>query len=138
MSSNNYFPDFSDLSYLSKIDPAKLNSALTIPDIEPLPITYSYSDTQFEILQKYIQEFEASLDAEHEVGLVLTNFGQSILMQVVEIGYEKSVLMIFKGYVDGKMSTLIQHVSQLNFLLTSVEKSPDRPKRPIGFVEPNE
>ena len=78
------------------------------------------------------------MDAEHEVGLVLTNFGQSILMQVVEIGYEKSVLMIFKGYVDGKMSTLIQHVSQLNFLLTSVEKSPDRPKRPIGFVEPNE
>lgn len=44
--------------------------------------------------------------------------------------------MVFKGYVNGKFSTLIQHVSQLNFLLTSIEKEPDRPKRTIGFVAP--
>lgn len=107
-----------------------------IPDIEPLPISYSYSDTQFEVLKKYIKDFESTLDREHEVGVLLTNFGQSIIMQVTEISYEKSVLMIFKGYVNGKMSTLIQHVSQLNFLLTSVEKEPDRPKWTIGFVTP--
>lgn len=106
------------------------------PDIEPLPIAYSYSDTQFEILQKYILEYSNSLDDEHEVALLLTNFGQSLLMHVTEISYENSVLMIFKGYVNGKMSTLIQHVSQLNFLLTSVEKEPSKPKRPIGFVAP--
>lgn len=41
--------------------------------------------------------------------------------------------MVFKGYVNGRMSTLIQHVSQLNFLLTSVPKEPDKPKRKIGF-----
>lgn len=107
-----------------------------IPDIEPLPLTYSYSDTQFEILSRYIRDFEQSLDENHEVGIILTNFGQSITMQVTEIGYEKSVLMIFKGYVNGRMSTLIQHVSQLNFLLTSIEKEPDRPKRTIGFSYP--
>ena len=111
---------------------------INIPDIEPLPIAYSYSDTQFEVLEKYIRDFEETLDSEHEVGLILTNFGQSITMQVVQVSYEKSVLMVFKGYVNGKMSTLIQHVSQLNFLLTSIDKEPDKPKRPIGFVRPEE
>lgn len=108
------------------------------PNIGPAPIAYSYSDTQFEVLRKYIQDFEETLDTEHEVGLLLTNFGHSITMQVTQISYEESVLMVFKGYVDGTMSTLIQHVSQLNFLLTSVEKEPDRPKRTIGFVCPKE
>lgn len=105
-------------------------------EIEPLPIAYAYSDTQFEILVKYIKEFEESLDSEHEVGLLLTNFGKTVTMQVTEIGYEKSVLMIFKGYVDGRMSTLIQHISQLNFLLTSLPKDDSRPKQRIGFVSP--
>ena len=119
-------------------DYSKLISALQPPDFdfEPLPIAYSYSDTQFEIPQKYIGEYQASLDDEHEVGLLLTNFGQSILMQVCEVSYEHSVLLIFKGYVNGKYSTLIQHINQLNFLITSVEKEPDRPKRKIGFVVP--
>lgn len=108
-----------------------------LPDVRPLPVAYSYSDTQFEILQKYIEEYQSTLDDEHEVGLLLTNFGQSILMQVCEISYEESVLLIFKGYVNGKYSTLIQHVSQLNFLITSVEKEPDKPKRKIGFIHPD-
>ncbi len=111
---------------------------IQMPEFEPLPIAYSYSDTQFEILQKYIAKFEQSLDSEHEVGVMLTNFGQSITMQVVEIGYENSVLMIFKGFVNGSLCTLIQHVSQLNFLLVATKKEPDRPKRTIGFVAPSE
>lgn len=108
--------------------------AINIPDIPVSPIAYSYSDTQFEVLKRYIVNFENSLDSEHEVGIMLTNFGQSITMHVTQISYEKSVLMVFKGYVNGKFSTLIQHVSQLNFLLMSIEKEPDRPKRTIGFV----
>lgn len=107
-----------------------------LSSIGDTPISLSYSDTQFEILKKHIKEFEKTLDSEHEVGLLLTNFGQSITMSVVEISYEESVLMVFKGYVDGKMSTLIQHVNQLNFLLTSIDKETDRPKRTIGFFVP--
>ena len=93
----------------------------------------SYSDTQFEIIKNYVQEFQAGLDAEHDVGLLLTNFGQSVLMEVTSISYEYPVLMVFRGFVNGKQSTLIQHVSQLSFLLTSVPKAPDIPKRRIGF-----
>lgn len=105
-------------------------SQISIP---PSPIAFSYSDTQFEIIKKYILEFQASLDNEHDVGVMLTNFGSTMLMQVTSIGYEKSVLMVFKGYVNGRESILIQHVNQLNFLLTSVPKDPDVPKRTIGF-----
>ena len=110
-----------------------------IPDyykIKPLPapIAYSYSDTQFEIIKKYVEDFQSTLDSDHEVGLLLTNFGQSMLMNVTEIGFEKSVLMIFRGFVNSKMSTLIQHISQISFLLTSVPKSdPSAPPRRIGF-----
>lgn len=109
---------------------------ITIPEptFTPLPIAYSYSDTQFEIIKRRILEFQASLDSEHDVALMLTNFGQSILMNVTEIGYEESVLMVFKGLVDGNEATLIQHVSQLNFLMMAVPKDPAVPKRQIGFA----
>ncbi len=99
-----------------------------------VPTRYMWSDTQFEIIRDYVEKFEASLDPEHEVGVMLTNFGQSILMYVTNITYEKSVLMVFKGYVNGREATLIQHINQLNFMLTSVEKEPERPKRKIGFT----
>ena len=85
-----------------------------------MPTQHMFSDTQFEIIKKYIQEFENTLDTEHTVGVMLTNFGQSILMQVEEITYEKSVVLVFKGLVNGQKSTLIQHINQLNFLLTSL------------------
>lgn len=115
----------------------QFNPAVLVPP--KAPIAYSYSDTQFEILKEQIQEFESTLDTEHEVGLWLTNFGQSMLMQVTEISYRMPVLMVFKGYVNGVESTLVQHVTQLNFLLTAVKKDPERPKQKIGFVtDPDE
>ncbi|HJB14366.1 MAG TPA: hypothetical protein H9787_11745 [Candidatus Oscillibacter excrementigallinarum] len=98
------------------------------------PVADSFADTQFEIIRKYILDFQRNLDQEHDVGLMLTNFGQSIVMQVTDIGYEEPVLMVFRGYVNGQMATLIQHVSQLNFLLTTVSKDPAEPKRTIGFT----
>ena len=84
-------------------------------------------------------EFEASLDSEHEAGVMLTNFGQSVLMQVEEIGYEESVMLVFKGTVNGRPATLVQHINQLNFLRTSIERSkPEVPKMKIGFRIPEE
>jgi len=105
-----------------------------IPEMPDMPHWYMWSDTQFEIIKKYVEDFESSLDQEYEVGLMLTNFGQSILMQVTEIGYEKSVLMVFKGIVNGNPATLIQHINQLSFMLTAVTRSePEKPKAKIGF-----
>ncbi len=113
---------------------------IKVPTIEPpiidSPLQHMFVDEQFEIIKKYIQEYENQLDTEHEVGIKLTNFGQSIVMQVTEISYEEPVLMIFKGYVNGKMSILIQHMNQLSFLLTALDKVTEEPKRPIGFRTP--
>lgn len=111
---------------------------INLPEMPDMPNWYMWSDTQFELIKQYIEEFEASLDPEHEVGMMLTNFGQSVLMQVTEIGYEKSVMLVFKGFVNGRLSTLIQHINQLNFLLTTVDKDPEKPKRKIGFRIPDE
>lgn len=91
------------------------------------------SGNQYEILKSYVEAFKESLDSEHEVGMLLTNFGNSILFRVTHITYENPSLVIFKGYQNGQFSTLIQHISQLNFLLTSVPKDPGRPKYKIGF-----
>ena len=101
------------------------------------PAQHMWADEQYKILRTQIQKYEKSLDSDHEVGLMFTNFGQTILMQVTEISYADPVLMIFKGIVNGREATLIQHVNQLNFLLTSIEKAPDQPKRKIGFVANN-
>lgn len=107
-------------------------------EVPDMPTQHMWSDTQFEIIKRYVEDFEASLDAEHEVGMLLTNFGQSVLMSVTQIGFEKSVLMVFKGYVNGQEATLIQHINQLSFLLTKVPIQEERPKRKIGFISGNE
>ena len=107
-------------------------------DIPTPPIAYSYSNTQVEIIKDYVLKYQESLDPDKDVALLLTHFGNSILMEVTHIGYEESVLVVFKGFVNGKESVLIQHVSQLNFLLTSVDKAPDVPKRTIGFTLPED
>ena len=98
-----------------------------------IPTQHMWSDKQFEILKRYIQDFERTLDDKHEVGIMMTNFDQSVLMQVTQVTYEYPVLMVFKGYVNGREATLIQHIHQLNFMLTTIEKEPNRPKRQIGF-----
>ena len=119
-----------------------INTSSLIRNFESIkidtPAQHMWADEQFSILRKYIQEFEESLDSEHEVGIFMTNFGQSILMQVTQITYENPVLMVFKGFVNGKEATLLQHINQLNFLLTSVDKAPEKPKIKIGFDYPNE
>lgn len=101
---------------------------------KPIPSSLQWADTQFEIIKRHVIAFRESLDNEHDVALQLTNFGSSVVMEVTEIGYDGSVLMVFRGYVNGTFSTLIQHVSQLNFLLTTVSKDPEQPRRSIGFT----
>lgn len=127
--SNSNFPDFS----LPEFHMPNMSPLLSKPVVIDGPVNHMWADEQFKILRNYIMNFEKSLDAEHEVGIWLTHLGHSVLMQVTEIRCEEPVLMVFKGYVDGREATLIQHINQLNFLLTSIPKEPDRPKRKIGF-----
>lgn len=60
-------------------------------------------------------------------------------MQVTEIGYEKSVILVLNGYANGKPTTLIQNISQLIFFRISMDrKEPEKPKRKIGFRTPDD
>ncbi len=121
-------------AHLEKKSPAEKAHNLSELLLKPRDEDLIYARTQFRIIKKYVQDFQNSLDANHDVGLLLTSFGQSVLMSVTEIGYDGPVLMVFRGYVNGTMSTLIQHINQLNFLLTSIPGEPGKPKRKIGFT----
>ena len=97
------------------------------------------ADYSYEVIMERIKEFEDTLDNDHEVALRLASFGQSITLSVVDIGYSNPSTLVFHGYVGDQPATLIQHMSQLNFLRLAVKKAdPEKPPRRIGFSQPTE
>ena len=126
-------PDYPLGKTSAKIKQSEANffRALTDP---ALIRDYTHADYSYEVIVKQIREFEDELDDNHEVALKLTSFGQSITLAVTDIGYANPSTLFFYGFVGNQKATLIQHVSQLNFLLLAVEKSdPEKPARRIGF-----
>ncbi len=87
-------------------------------------------------LYNEIQRYQASLPDTEDVAMMLVQFNQSTTILVDSIGYIGYNLVKFGGVDNsGKPLELIQHVSQLNFLLMVVQKpEPEKPKRQIGFV----
>lgn len=87
-------------------------------------------------LVKMIEEFDVALDHTQAVGVKLVSFGQAMTFHVTHLGYSDPSLIIFGGVMnDGSPVQLIQHVSQINFLLTTIKRlNPEEPKKPIGFI----
>ena len=108
--------------------------------IEPITIRdYDLADWKYEKILEQIHDFEASLDNDHEIALRRASFGTSVTMIVTNIGYQNPDILYFYGLINGKKSQLIQHASQLNFLLTSVEREDKtKPARRIGFANSND
>ena len=136
---------FGDADFLNKMDEVnrKLQMAsleIQEPEFDPSPIRdYRMADYAYEVIMERIKEFEDTLDNDHEVALRLASFGQSITLSVVDIGYSNPSTLVFHGYVGDQPATLIQHMSQLNFLLLAVKKAdPEKPPRRIGFSQPTE
>ncbi len=109
---------------------------LTAPFTESISVRdYDTADWKYEKIMEQIHDFEETLDDEHEIALKLASFGSSITMVVTEIGYQNPGLLYFYGFVNGVEAQLIQHMSQLNFLLISVEREDKtKPARRIGFM----
>ena len=104
-----------------------LDSSLEIRD-------YNMADWKYEKIKEQIEEFQSDLSDDVDVCVALSSFGSSMLMQVTEIGYQNPDMLYFYGYVNGHEAQLIQHVSQLNFLLMTVKKEdPKSAPRRIGF-----
>jgi hypothetical protein len=88
-------------------------------------------------LLSQIRRFDSELDPDHEVGMKLVSFGQSNTFHVDSIGFYNPSLVVFVGLTeDSNRVELIQHTSQINFLLLALPKlQPDQPKRKIGFLQ---
>jgi hypothetical protein len=84
---------------------------------------------------KMIMDFDGGLDEKMEVGARLVSFGQAVTINITGVGYSNPSLILFNGIIeDGSAVTLIQHVTQINFLLMAIKrKDPQIPKRLIGF-----
>lgn len=113
------------------------NTTLNIVDeLSSLDIgrDYTMADWKYEKLKEQIIEFQENLSDDVDVYIQLASFGQSIYMIVDEIGYQNPDLLYFFGTVNGNEAQLIQHISQLSFLLMTQPKlEPERSPRRIGF-----
>jgi hypothetical protein len=87
-------------------------------------------------LSKWIDEFDRTLDAEHEVGVRLVSFGQTVVFHLEGIRCWNPSLILFIGRTDeGHPVELIQHVTQISILLMTLpRRNPGEPKQPIGFL----
>lgn len=83
-----------------------------------------------------INQFDDGLNDELEVGLKLVSFGQTITFHVSGIGFYNPSLVVFAGLTDdGNRVELVQHVSQISFVLIALPKlNPEKPKNKIGFI----
>jgi hypothetical protein len=86
-------------------------------------------------LMSEIRAFEDELDEAHEVGIKLVPFGSATVIHVATVAFHQpSVIVLVGSLEDGSPVRVIQHLSQLNFLLVRAPRlHPDEPKRPIGF-----
>lgn len=98
----------------------------------------SNAETIAHYLINEILEYQESLPDDEDVVMVLVQFGQNFILCVEKIGFDGCNLLVFHGTDStGKPLKLIQHISQLDFLLQPEPKPvPEIPKRQIGFVYP--
>jgi hypothetical protein len=87
-----------------------------------------------------IKRFDDGLDSNEEVGMRLVSFGQTITFHVEDIHCHNPSLLFFLGVTDaGQRVQLVQHVSQLSFLLIALpRRNPTEPKKPFGFQSPQQ
>lgn len=98
------------------------------------------ADLASEFLKRLLQvmsDFEDRLDQEHDIGIRLVSFGQSAVIHVNALGYINPNLIRFYGTLeDGSTVELVQHVSQVSFLLVEIRRqNPEEPKqKKFGFI----
>jgi len=88
----------------------------------------------YERMILYIQNFEKTLDGEHEVAMGFTG-GDAGVLRIEGMGYFDPDIVTFYGSdpVGGK-TQLVQHVSQLNVMLRALPKQVEEaPANRIGF-----
>lgn len=103
--------------------------------INPEIVSSNLASRFYQNIIEIINEFEKHLDSEHEIGVRLVSFGQTIQFHIENLGYYNSSLIIFYGRLEnGARVELIQHVNQISFLLMALPKMDKiKPPKRIGF-----
>ena len=97
-----------------------------------------FANVLYEQLMVQIAEFEKELNQDEEIAAYLASFGKEIIIQIEAISFSDPYFIIFEGSVNNSPVRLVQHVSQLNVLFTSINvKELNRPPRRFGFVPSN-
>ena len=124
------------LKILNNMKSIAIPPIINVPKIANHNLASAFHDRLIEM----INEFDSKLDQENEVGIKLVSFGQTVKIHVHDLGYFNPSLICFYGYLDdGSPIELIQHVSQISFLLIALKRlDPEIPKKPIGFIHTEE
>ncbi|MDD4200663.1 MAG: DUF6173 family protein, partial [Eubacteriales bacterium] len=70
-----------------------------------------------------VKSFNNSLDSENEVGIQLVSYGERIQFYLTAIGCKDPYLIYFYGVMEDETPVqLIQHVSQLSFVMIKLKK----------------
>ena len=118
------------------ISPHILKEIKTPPNPLVVAAQANYASEFHRRLVKWINDFDATLDESHDVGVRLVTFGQAVVFHLENIWYWNPSLIRFSGHMeDGSPVDLIQHVSQISVLLMKLTRTdPSQPKRPIDFT----
>lgn len=87
-------------------------------------------------LHEAITHFDRAIDESDEVALKLISFGGDSTLAVDGVGAIGRTMIRFTGIYNGRPATIIQSISQLNFLLYSKPRNVEQPRRVIGFLDP--
>jgi len=135
---NNNFKNFPSVPSL-KFDYSSIMSQMPQIDYKAIregkEFDSGFAHILAEQIYNQIDSFDKSINPDEEVGIKLVQYGEIIKFAISEVGYEDPYLIYFYGFLDdGSPIHLIQHVSQISFVLIKMKRpEPEKPKRQIGF-----
>lgn len=129
--------DFNPDSQLSVLESlAAMNAARQ--ELEDTSHETALASTAGEVcrrLQSVFDAFMTSLKPDEEIGVALASFGVVHQISVETVRAVGPNLLQIDGDENGRSVSLVQHVSQLSFLLVPLKVSSleEKPRRIIGF-----
>jgi hypothetical protein len=121
---------------LSAMTPKAPDFTSTLADVHRHLTPPNMAEYAVKAIYEEIADFEATLDADHEIGMPIVGGPAGLCVHVREVyrfGTDKLVFVGIDG--DQRPVRLIQHLSQLNFLMLAAPKIGPVAVR-IGFHAP--